>query len=272
MDLLHATILGIVEGLTEFLPVSSTGHLVLVGHWLGLGQGADKEALDAFDIVVQAGAWLACVLYYIPLLQEKFRAAIGPDPVPRQQARSLILAVAAGFVPIAIIGKLFGKVVKAKLFHPTPIAIALVVGGVVMIVAERLLRNRGRISLQDMNLRTGLAIGTLQCAALVPGTSRSMATIVGGLVLGLDVKAAADFSFLLAIPVLGAATGYEVIKSWHALMNDIGPEAITVGLIASFLTGLAAIAFFLKSLKAFGLTAFGIYRIALGAIVWLTLR
>ncbi len=271
MDLLHATLLGVVEGLTEFVPVSSTGHLILVGHWLGLGQGAQKEAVDAFDIVIQAGAWLACVMYYAPLLLRRVKELRSPEPVPRLRARNLLVALAVSFFPVMIVGFVARKTIKALLFGPAPVAAALLVGGVVMIAADRLLAKRNKKDLDAIDVPTAAGIGLAQCLALLPGTSRSMATMVGGLALGLNLQAAADFSFLLAIPVLGAATLYELMKSWHELVTHIGPLAMTVGLIASFLTGWASIAGFLRFIAHFGLVPFGLYRIALAAVVWLTL-
>lgn len=271
---MHALILGIVEGLTEFLPVSSTGHLILVGQALNLGQTPEsKAALDAFDVVIQAGAWLACVLYYAPLLMDRARGLRSDDPVRKQAATRLFLAIAVAFVPVAVIGKLAGKHIKALLFHPMPVAIALAAGGVLMIVAERWAKARSEgKQLTDLRLPIALQVGFAQCAALIPGTSRSMATILGGLAAGLDMRAAADFSFLLAIPVLGAATAYELLKEWHPLITEVGPVAMTVGLIASFVVGLASIAGFLRVLGRFGLWPFGVYRVILAAVVALTMK
>lgn len=274
MELMHALILGMVEGLTEFIPVSSTGHLILVGKMLGLGQTPEaKAALDAFDIVIQAGAWLACVLYYSPLLLTRVRGLTADDPVQKQLAKRLFLSMAIAFVPIAVIGKLAGKAIKHALFHPMPVAIALAAGGVLMIVAERYAKRRSAgEKLDDLRLPTALIVGISQCAALVPGTSRSMATILGGLFAGLEMRAAADFSFLLAVPVLGAATAYELLKEWHVLYTQIGVLPMTVGLIASFLVGLASIAGFLNLLGRFGLWPFGIYRVLLAILVFATLH
>ncbi len=274
MDLLHATILGVVEGLTEFIPVSSTGHLILVGKALGLGQTPEaKAALDAFDIVIQAGAWLACVLYYAPLLLTRARGLTSQDPVEQQLSKRLFYSMAIAFVPIAVIGKLAGKAIKHALFHPVPVALALALGGILMIGAERYAKQRSTGQrLEDLRLPTALTVGLTQCAALVPGTSRSMATILGGLFAGLEMRAAADFSFLLAIPVLGAATGYELLKEWRVLYDGIGLLPMTVGLIASFVVGLASIAGFLKLLSRFGLWPFGIYRVLLAVVVIATMR
>ena len=274
MDLLHALILGIVEGLTEFLPVSSTGHLILVGQALQLGQTPDsKAALDAFDVVIQAGAWFACVLYYAPLLLARVRGLQSADPVEKQASVRLFSAIAVAFLPAAIIGKLAGKHIKAALFHPMPVAIALAVGGIVMIVAERWAKGRAEGKrLEDLRLPIALQVGFAQCAALIPGTSRSMATIVGGLASGLTMAAAADFSFLVSIPILGAATAYELLKEWRLLVTEIGPVAITVGLIASFLVGLASIAGFLQVIRRVGLWPFGIYRVILAIVVGVAMK
>jgi undecaprenyl-diphosphatase len=177
------------------------------------------------------------------------------------------------FVPVVIVGLLARKTIKALLFGTAPVAIALAVGGVAMIAADLWLQRRpspGR-KLEDLDLRSAAIVGAFQCFSLVPGTSRSMSTLIGGLVGGLDRRAAADFAFLLAIPVLGAATAYELIKEWRILIEGIGPVAITVGLIASFLTGWASIALFLKLLTRVGLVPFGIYRLVLAALVWKTL-
>ncbi len=275
MNLLHVLILGIVEGLTEFIPVSSTGHMILVSHAMGFDQpGPLKDAVDAFEVVIQAGAWLACVLYYAPLLLQRLRGLTSADPVEKQLSTRLFLAMGIAFLPIAIIGKLFGKPIKAALFHPIPVALALILGGVLMIGAEGWARRRSEgKGLADLRLRQAVTVGFAQCAALIPGTSRSMATILGGLAAGLEMRAAADFSFLVALPVLGAATAYELIKERHILLEQIGLLPMTVGLIASFVVGLAAIAGFMQLLTKFGLRPWGIYRIVLGiAVVALSAR
>lgn len=273
MQLTQALILGIVEGLTEFIPVSSTGHLILVGHSLGLAeQGVDKAALDAFEIVIQAGAWLACVFYYAPLLIARIAQATSAEPMAQARGRQLLLSVAIAFVPVMALGFLFSKKIKAVLFYPKPVAVALAVGGVVMIALDRYFaRQKAQKSLEQIDTKSAVIVGITQCFALIPGTSRSMATILGGLACGFERKAAADFSFLLAVPVLGAATAYSLLKDWRILIDGIGPVAITVGLIASFLVGWASIAGFLRILSRFGLVPFGIYRIVLAAIVWFSL-
>lgn len=276
MQAVEALILGVVEGLTEFVPVSSTGHLILAGHWLGLGATPEAAAaVDAFDIVIQAGAWLAAVLYYAPLLRNSVSGAIGDDADARVAGRRLIVNLAIAFVPVMIVGLLARKWIKAWLFGPLPVACALAVGGVAMIVAERWARtHRAKAtvaSLAAIDARLALQVGLWQCLALVPGTSRSMATMLGGMLGGMSAKVAADFSFLLAIPVLGAATAYELLKEWALLRDVLGLPAIALGLAASFAIGWASIAIFLKVVVARGLWPFGLYRVALAALVWWTL-
>lgn len=274
MDLLHATLLGLVEGLTEFIPVSSTGHLILTGAWLGLdGQPQGKAALDAFDIVIQGGAWLACVWYYMPLLLERWADLRSSDVVRRQHGRRLAFGLSLAFVPVVIAGLALRKTIKATLFGAAPVAVALAVGGVAMIMADLWLRKRATDGqpLTALTPRTALTVGLFQCLSLAPGTSRSMSTMIGGLIAGLDRRAAADFSFLLAIPVLGAATAYELLKEWRLLIDVIGPVPITVGLITSFLAGWASIAVFIRVVSRFGLVPFGVYRLLAAVVVWKTL-
>ena len=265
MTLLAALILGIVEGLTEYLPVSSTGHLILAGHFLG---GGDTEAGKSFEIVIQLGAILAVLVYYRSLLWQRAREL----PEGRPEATQLFWALVAGFVPTAIAGLLLRKAIKAHLFGARPVAIALAIGGVVMIAVE-LARGRraddGESRLSEVTPLRGFLIGVGQCASLIPGTSRSMATIVSGQLVGLTTATAAEFSFLLALPTLGAATLYEAYKARHDLAT-LGAGPMAVGMVTSFLVAWAVIAVFISYLKRRGLLPFGVYRIILGALVlWL---
>ena len=265
----QALILGVVEGLTEFVPVSSTGHLILTGAWMGLGDtAAQKAAVDAFEIVIQAGAWLACVLYYAPWLWTRLSGVMSQDPAQRARGQRLVLNLGVAFVPVVIVGLLFRKAIKAVLFGVTPVAVALAAGGALMLVADKLERPDACDDLDRLTWRQSLVVGLSQCAALIPGTSRSMSTIIGGLAAGLTTKAAADFSFLLAIPVLGAATAYELLKEWHVMSAHIGATAIIVGLVTSFIVGWASIAGFLRVLARLGLAPFGAYRLVLAGVVW----
>ncbi len=267
MTLLTAILLGIVEGLTEFLPVSSTGHLILVSHWLG----ATGEGAKSFDIVVQLGAIVAVVVHYRSLFALRVRGLVSRDPI----ALKLFGALLVAFLPSALVGFLFGKLIKQHLFGPLPVALALVVGGVVMIVVERWRASKnivGVVGHEQVTLRRALLIGLGQCAALWPGMSRSMSTIITGQLVGLSTRTAAEFSFLLSVPTLGAATLYEVYKGRTELLLGVGVPQLALGLLASFGTAWLVIAGFLRYLERRGLEPFGYYRIVLGVVVLLLNR
>ncbi|MGD0675412.1 MAG: undecaprenyl-diphosphate phosphatase [Polyangiaceae bacterium] len=261
-----AVLLGIVEGLTEYLPVSSTGHLVLAGHLLGLND--DDPATSSFEIVVQLGAILAVVAHYRELLTERARGLFTRDPA----AMRLLGALMTAFVPTAIAGLLLRKLIKRHLFGPLPVAAALVVGGVAMIAIERWIRRHGGVredrGLEDVTTRRAFAIGVGQCFSLWPGASRSMCTILAGQLSGLSTATAAEFSFLLALPTLGAATVFEAIKARAALAAGVGASALVVGMLVAFVVAWAVIASFLKYLRSRGLEPFGWYRIVLGLVVF----
>jgi undecaprenyl-diphosphatase len=270
MPPLIAVLLGIVEGLTEYLPVSSTGHLVLAGHLLGLSD--DDPATSSFEIVVQLGAILAVVAHYRALLLERARGLVSGD----RAATRLLSAIAIAFAPAAVTGLLLRKTIKAHLFGPLPVAFALAIGGAAMIVIERLLRARrpgpGRVpggaqGLEQVTPARALAIGIGQCLSLWPGASRAMCTIVAGQLAGLSTATAAEFSFLLALPTLGAATIYEAVKARHILASHVGGASLAIGLATSFFVAWAVIATFLKYLRTRGLEPFGWYRIVLGMVV-----
>jgi undecaprenyl-diphosphatase len=268
-------VLGVVEGLTEYLPVSSTGHLIIVGHWLGLAD--DDPVTSSFEIVVQLGAILAVVAQYRALIAQRGRGLLVGDAA----AVRLLVALAIAFAPTAAAGLLLRKTIKAHLFGPLPVALALVVGGVAMIAIERRLRARrpsthgtapgGDEGLEKVTVRRALAVGLGQCLSLWPGASRAMCTIVAGQLAGLSTATAAEFSFLLALPTLGAATLYEAAKARHALASHVGGPMMAMGLAVSFAVAWAVIASFLKYLRTRGLEPFGWYRIVVGAIVLWTL-
>lgn len=291
MSPLVAALLGVVEGVTEYLPVSSTGHLILTSHALGQkGDGA-----DAFDIVIQLGAILAVVVHYRRLLWERTVGLVRREKPSIQ----LLVALVLGFAPTAVAGLLLRKKIKALLFGPGPVAAALVVGGVVMIGVE-LLRARhvalqaraaptsvdgapygqsaaaappnrvGLVGLEHITPWRAFVIGLGQCVSMWPGSSRSMCTIVAGQLTGLSTSTAAEFSFLLGLPTLGAATLYEAYKS-RAVLGEIGAGNVVVGLAISFVVAWAVIAAFLAYLQRRGLVPFGVYRIILGAAVFLLL-
>ena len=265
----QAAILGVVEGLTEYLPVSSTAHIDLAGHWLGV---ADVPGFASFDIVIQLGAILAVLVHYRVLIAARLRGLVRRDPI----AIRLGLAIAAGFIPTAIIGLILHKLILRYLFGLVTIAVAFVVGGVVMIAVEAWRKRSGRTwrdGLEQVTPLDGLLIGLGQCFAMIPGTSRSMATIVPGQLRGLSTATAAEFSFLLGLPTLGAATIYEGFKARHELVAHAGSVSVMIGLVVSFVVALVVIAGFLHYLKRRGLEPFGYYRIALGAIIlWLVLH
>jgi undecaprenyl-diphosphatase len=260
--LLVAALLGLVEGLTEFLPVSSTGHLILVSQWLG----SVSEGAKSFDIVIQLGAILAVVVHYRALFAARLRGLFA------REATSVRLfgALAVAFLPAALVGLVLGKTIKRLLFGPLPVAAALFVGGVLMIIVERVRKARhieGLTGTEHVTLKRAFLIGLGQCFALWPGMSRSMSTIVTGQLTGLSTATAAEFSFLLSVPTLGAATLYEVFKARHDLSQGGGGPQLIVGLLVSFIVAWLVIAAFLRYLGKRGLEPFGYYRVALAVVV-----
>jgi undecaprenyl-diphosphatase len=262
-----AALLGLVEGLTEYLPVSSTGHLVLVSYFLG----SEGEGAKSFDIVVQLGAILAVVIHYRTLLAERVRGLT----LGKREAIDLALALAIAFVPAAAVGFLLRKTIKEHLFGPVPVAAALIVGGVLMIAIERMRakkRVEGAQGLEHVTPARALWIGLGQCFSLWPGASRSMCTIVAGQLAGLSTSTAAEFSFLLALPTLGAATLYELYKGRGELFASVGASQLVVGLVVSFVVAWAVIAGFIRYLRTRGLEVFGYYRILVALVVLWVLR
>jgi len=269
---LEAMLFGLVEGLTEYLPISSTGHLILVGEALG----HTSDAAKSFEIVIQLGAILAVLVHYRKLLAERVAGLFRG----RAESIRLALALAVGFVPVAILGVLARKPIKQHLFGPLPVAGALIAGGVVMIAVELIRRARhvqGVDGLHEVTLPRAAVVGLFQCLSLWPGASRAMCTILGGQLAGLSTATAAEFSFLLALPTLGAATVYEMVKARKELLAGgaagAGAVELAIGLVVSFVVAWGVIAVFLRYLKKRGLAPFGVYRILLGAVVlWVVLR
>jgi undecaprenyl-diphosphatase len=265
MNLFQAGILGAVEGLTEFLPVSSTGHLILAAHAMGL---FDKVMKD-FEIVIQGGALLAVLWLYRGRVLEALRGLARPG----SPGSRLLLGLFVAFLPAAVLGLALHHKIEEHLFGPLPVAAALFVGGVVMVLFERWHRARGGTpayeSVDAIPIRVAFLIGVFQCASLWPGTSRSMVTILAGLLLGCSAVAAAEFSFLLALPTLGAATFYGFWKSREALLHGtaVGPAAMAVGVLAAAVVAGIAIRSFIRWLTRHGLEPFGWYRIALGLLL-----
>ena len=265
----QAAVLGAVEGLTEYLPVSSTGHLILAARWVGLegGKSMKNQAVDAFNVVIQLGAVLAVAALYWERLRLVGAGIIRADPAGRKLLGLLVVA----FVPAAAVGLVLHKPIKEYLFFPLPVVGALVVGGIVMIAVE-IYRKRRIVStfgVEAMTYRHALIIGLAQCLALWPGTSRSMVTIVAALLVGMTPVAAAEFSFLLALPVLTAAAGLEAIKDYHELLAYAGPGPIIVGLGVSALVAILAVEGFVRWVSRHGMMPFGVYRILVGlAVYW----
>lgn len=262
----QAAILGAVEGLTEYLPVSSTGHLILASRWLGL----EGEAAKTFDIVIQAGAIAAVLGLYRRRVAGLLRGLAGADAAGRR----LLVNLLVSFVPAVVIGLLLHKAIKAYLFDVWPVAAALFAGGVVMIAADRWLMRRtaqGR-ELETMTVREALVIGLAQCLAMWPGTSRAMVTILAGLLLGFRPVAAAEFSFLLALPTLGAATLFDAVKGGDQLLAEAGAVSLLVGFATAAAVAALAVKGFVRYLTRHGLAVFGWYRLALAVTVWMVMQ
>lgn len=262
--LLKAAILGVVEGLTEFLPISSTGHLILAGSLLGFS--GEKEKL--FDVAIQTGAMCSVIWYYRVRIAAVV-AGLGTDPAARRFATAVVVA----FMPAAVLGVLFGSRIKAHLFKPVPVALAFIVGGLVILWVERAhgrARRAPRVdSVDALTIADALKLGIAQACALVPGTSRSGATIIGGMIFGLSRRAATEFSFFLAIPTLIGAGVYDSWKYRHLLSADDLP-LFGVGLVTAFFSALVCVHWLLRYIASHDFVAFAWYRIAFGAIVLVT--
>ena len=256
----HALLLGVVEGLTEFLPISSTGHLILVSDLLGLNDEKGK----VFDIVIQLGAILAVCWEYRARFARAF-SGLASDPVQQRFAANVFVA----FLPAAIVGLAFQSQIKAYLFNPVSVAVALVVGALAIFVIERWYKRHGapRVNAVDeMTWADALKVGLAQCFSLIPGTSRSGATIMGGMVFGLSRHAATEFSFFLSVPIMFAATGYQVVK-YRGLFTAADLAPFAVGFVVSFLSALLAVRALIRYVARHDFNAFAWYRIALGAVV-----
>ena len=259
--LLKAAIMGVVEGLTEFLPISSTGHLILAGALLGF----DDAKAKVFDIAIQTGAIFAVILVY----WERIRVTVAALPTQRQ-AQRFALNVLIGFLPAVVLGLLLGKAIKAHLFTPVVVASTFIVGGFIILWAERRQQAAVRIqSVDEMGPLDALKVGLVQCLAMVPGTSRSGATIIGGMLLGLSRKAATDYSFFLAIPTLIGAGVYSLYKE-RALLSVADVPLFTVGLVFSFISAWLCVRWLLRYISSHSFVPFAYYRIVFGLVVLLT--
>lgn len=259
--LIKAAVMGLVEGATEFLPVSSTGHLILAGDLMNF---MDHDKRGVFEVAIQLGAILAVVWEYRTRFVSTF-AGLGRDPI----ANRLIINLAIAFLPLAILGLLFGDVIKENLFKPVPVAIAFILGAFVILWAEKRQHTITIPTVDDIKPLDALKLGLAQAVALIPGTSRSGATIIGGLFFGLSRQAAAEFSFFLAVPTLGIASIYSMYKARDLLsFDDIGTWI--VGFVFSFISAMIAVRALIRYVSHHDFTVFAWYRIAFGVIVLIT--
>jgi undecaprenyl-diphosphatase len=259
-----ALILGVVEGLTEFLPVSSTGHLIVVGSLLDFS----GEYAKTFDVVIQLGAILAVCWEY----RRRIGSVLTGLP-SRPDARRFALNVVIATIPAVVLGLLFEKTIKAALFSPLPVAYALVAGGLVILWAEARQRARGAVpprvqSVDDLSPLDALKVGLAQCFALIPGMSRSGSTIIGGMLFGLERRVATEFSFFLAMPIIFGATTFELVRGWRLLLAD-ALGVFTLGFVAAFVSAFACVRWLLRYIAAHDFTVFAWYRIAFGLLILL---
>jgi undecaprenyl-diphosphatase len=275
LDLVKAFVLGLVEGATEFIPVSSTGHLIIVSDWLGFGAGReDSEAyVAAFNIFIQLGAILAIVWLYRGLFWGVARDLGAGDPARRRPAWRFALNLLVAFLPAAVIGLLFNDQIEALFERPEPIAVALVLGGVAILIIERWDPPLRVPRVEDMAPRHALGVGLAQVLSLFPGVSRSGATILGGYGLGLSRKAATEFSFFLAVPVMVAASLFKLVDNLDALTGADVPT-FAVGFVVSFVSAVVVVRAFLRFVSNHRFTFFAWYRIVFGLLVlgyyWMT--
>ncbi len=283
MTILDAIILGLVEGITEYLPVSSTGHLIITAWLLGLGRTPEsKEAVDAFNVIVQGGAILAVAGLYWSRVRQMLRGLGGRDG----QGRALFILLVIAFIPAAILGFLLDDFLEERLFRPIPVILMLAGGGLVLIVLkpwQDRLRLRERAGehhvfkrIEDLTPRDALIIGLMQCVAMVPGTSRSMMTILGGLAVGLSPARAAEFSFLLGLPTLGAACLYTLAKQLRdhgvGFVDPLGGWApVIVGIATATISAAFAIKWLVRYLERHSFALFGVWRIVLAAALGIAL-
>jgi undecaprenyl-diphosphatase len=270
--LLKAAILGIVEGLTEFLPISSTGHLIVAASLLGF----NGDSAATFEVSIQTGAMFAVIWEYRRRIADTF-AGIASQPV----AQRFALNVAIAFIPAVVFGLMLGKAIKANLFHPIPVAVAFVVGGLIILWVESRHKRRygardlegtrhARVeSIDDMTPLDALKVGLMQCFALIPGTSRSGATIIGGMLFGLSRRAATEFSFYLAIPTLIGAGAYS-LWNHRGLLSAADAPVFGVGLVLSFISALLCIRWLIRYISTHDFTVFAWYRVIFGGVILLT--
>ena len=259
LDLIKSVILGIVEGVTEFLPISSTGHLIIVNQWISFS----AEFTKLFDIVIQLGAILSVVVFFWNRLWP-----FGKDKEKNKEIWSVWFKVIVGVLPAIVIGAIFANKIEEKFFNPLTVAVMLIVGGAVLIWLESRKKEATINSVKAISYKTAFGIGFIQCIAMIPGTSRSAATIIGAMLLGASRLVAAEFSFFLAIPTMIAASAYSLLK-YKSHITGAETAILAVGFIVSFAVALAVIKFFMNYIQKHSFKNFGTYRIVLGAIVLL---
>lgn len=269
MTILQSLILGLVEGLTEYLPVSSTGHLIITQYLLGM---KESSALDAYSVCIQIGAILAVLHLYFPRVKEMWNGVFGKNPSGLRMVRNLLL----GFMPAMVIGFFLAKPIKDFLFNAETVLITWALGGIVILLFVRFNMKRGKgrnhegASLEEMTCKQALTVGFMQCIAMCPGTSRSLMTMLGGLIAGLGMSAAVEFSFLLGLITLSAATVYDFMKYGDNMVTEIGWGPMLTGTFMSWLSAVIAVKWMVNYLKQHGLSIFGWYRLA-AALVMLVL-
>jgi len=275
MPFSHAVILGIVEGVTEYLPISSTGHLLLAGRILGIEKSSitsredekAKEAADAYTICIQIGAILAIIGLYRRHIKQMILGLMGKD----KQGLKLLINIILGFMPAAVIGLLLNRSIKAYLFGIWPVIAAWFVGGVVILIISSKNRKSGQtltnsISLHDLSWKSALIIGTAQCIAMWPGISRSLTTIAGGLLTGLTMASAVEFSFLLGVVTLSAATAFDILKHGQVMLQIFHPLPLATGVGVAFVSAIISVKWMVTYLNKHGLEVFGYYRIAISIL------
>jgi undecaprenyl-diphosphatase len=267
--LLIAIILGIVEGVTEFIPVSSTGHLILATELLGF----DADKWSAFNVIIQLGAILAIIVLYWRTFWAVLEGLIQRNPLSWRFVRNILVA----FLPSAILGFLLINQIEALLGNAVVVAIALILGGIAILVIERVVKQTDIVGVAEMPLKTVIGVGIIQCLSMIPGVSRSGATILGGLSLGVERRTAAEFSFFLAIPTMLGATTLEIVKHHDTLLagaSGVGFGTVAVGFVVSFVVAIVVVKAFVHYISRHGFAPFAWYRIIAGtiALVWLTMR
>lgn len=269
MEAWQSIVLGVIEGITEYLPISSTGHLIVAERLMGIGNGSAeaKEAADAFAICIQGGAILAVLGLYFPRILQIIKGVLGKD----REGLRLAISLVVGFLPAAVAALLLGKFIKAHLFGLWPVCAAWIVGGIAILAVAAWRRKnpapQGGKDLLEMTWKMALIIGLLQCVAMWPGTSRSLMTIVAGLLVGLNMRSAVEYSFLLGVMTLGAATAKDALDHGALMLHTFGATNLVLGFVAATISAALAVKWLVSYLQKHGLSIFGWYRIGVGILV-----